>query len=127
VDDPEQLPVGASLEKSHMDAAGLKSSLIVPLRVGGKVIGAASMCSGKGSLDRRPWDTVTVAQFQSAADVFANAIMRKQSDEEIHSLKERLEVENRYLRQEVKLEHSHKERGLSQLRGIAARIRDGKA
>ena len=64
--------------------------------------------------ERRPWDAVTVSRFRAAADVFANAIAGKQADEMLHRaydeiqfLKEQLEVENSYLRQEIKLEHSH--------------------
>jgi formate hydrogenlyase transcriptional activator len=109
-----QVPVEASREVSHMKSLGFKSSLIVPMRVGGELIGAAAMSSSRSSGDYRPWDAVTVARFQAAADIFANALTRKRADEESHraqieilALKEKLEIENSYLRQEIKLEHSH--------------------
>ena len=114
LDNREQFPAEANLEKNHMGSLGFKSSLIVPMRVGGKLIGALAMSSSRSSGDCRPWDAVTVARFQAAADVFANALTRKQADEESHraqieilALKEKLEIENSYLRQEIKLEHSH--------------------
>jgi formate hydrogenlyase transcriptional activator len=114
LDNREQLPAEANLEKNHMGSLGFKSSLIVPMRVGGKLIGALAMSSSHSSGDCRRWDGVTVARFQAAADVFANALTRKQADEESHraqveilALKEKLEEENSYLRHEIKLEHSH--------------------
>ena len=72
------------------------------------------MSTSHGIDDDQPWDAVTVSRFQAAADVFANALTRKEADQELHrayteirSLKEKLEVENNYLRQEIKLEYSH--------------------
>jgi formate hydrogenlyase transcriptional activator len=114
LDTLEQLPAEAYREKNHMESVGLQSSLIVPMRVGGELIGAVAMSSSHSSADYRPWNAVTVARFQAAADVFANALTRKQADEglqlaylEIQKLKDKLEVENSYLRQEIKLEYSH--------------------
>jgi len=108
---PEDFPPEAHAEKSHMAFFGLKSSLILPLYVGGKLIGGMACSSAH---EHRHWDSVTVSRFQSVANIFANAIVRKKTDEElhralaeIHVLKEKLEMENIYLRQEIKLEHSH--------------------
>jgi formate hydrogenlyase transcriptional activator len=114
VSSPEHLPLQATHEKNHMESLGIKSSLIVPLHVGGKVIGGLAMSCG--SFHSHPsWDSVTVSEFQAAADVFANAIARKQADEHLRrayaenqTLKDKLEVENSYLRQEIKLECTHK-------------------
>lgn len=109
----ERLPMEATQERDHMESLGIRSSLIVPLRVGGKVIGAAAMSCGS-LRDQQPWDAVTVSRFHAAADVFANALIRKHADEDLHRayaeiqlLKEQLEEENSYLRQEIKLEYSH--------------------
>jgi formate hydrogenlyase transcriptional activator len=110
----EDLPPEASLEKNHIEALGIKSTLIVPMRIEGKLIGAAAMSTRTSFCEREPWNDSTVSQFQTAADVFANALTRKQADEmlhraytEIQSLKEQLERENSYLRQEINLEYSH--------------------
>jgi PAS domain S-box-containing protein len=112
INTPDDLPVEAHFEKKHMESFGLSSSLIVPMRVGGKVIGAMACSSFR---EHQPWDPVTISRYQAAADVFANALTRKQADEklqcayvEIQRLKEQLEHENTYLRQEIKLEYSHK-------------------
>lgn len=107
-------PSQASCERKHMEMLGIRSSLIVPMHVENKLIGAAAMSSCKDFRERRPWDALTVSQFRAVADVFANALSRKQADEVLHRaydeirfLKEQLERENNYLRQEIKLEYSH--------------------
>ena len=109
---PEDLPSEARLEREFMELHGHKSSLVVPLRVGGKVVGALSCSSFR---ERQLWDAVKISRFQAIGDAFANALMRKQADEklqnayvEIEQLKEQVERENTYLRQEIKLEYSHK-------------------
>jgi formate hydrogenlyase transcriptional activator len=105
------LPPEAQLEKSYMKSLGIKSFLAVPLRVGGTVVGGISCDSLR---NHQPWDAVTASRLQAGADVFANALIRKQADEklqrayaEIQRLKEQLEQENSYLREEINLEYSH--------------------
>jgi formate hydrogenlyase transcriptional activator len=109
---PDDFPLEACAERNHVESTGLKSSLVVPLRAGGKVVGAMSCSCFR---ERQQWDTAKVSRFQAMADAFANALMRKQADQklqsayaEIQRLKEQADRENRYLRQEIKLEHSHK-------------------
>ncbi|HEY4931551.1 MAG TPA: sigma 54-interacting transcriptional regulator [Terriglobales bacterium] len=109
---PEDLPAEARLEREFMESQGIKSSLVVPLRVGGRVVGVLSCSSMR---DPQRWDAVKISRLQAIAEVFANALMRKQVDEklqtayaEIQRLKEQVEQENSYLRQEIKLEYSHK-------------------
>ncbi len=108
----EDLPLEGHVERAYMLSQGHKSSLIVPLKVAGNVVGAfAFSCFRR----HHKWDGATISRFQAMADVFANALARKQADErlqtayaEIQQLKEQLERENSYLRQEIKLEYSHK-------------------
>jgi len=109
---PEALPEEAHAEREHMKSTGAKSSLIVPLRVGGTLAGALAYSSFR---DPQQWNSVKISRLQAMADLFANALARKQADENLHSayaeierLKEQLEQENTYLRQEIKLEYSHK-------------------
>ena len=106
-----ELPPEAQAEKRHMATVGLKSTMILPFRVGGKVTGALA-CSRR--LTQRAWRPAIIAQFQTAANVFASALARKLADEklrrsylEIRELKDQLERENSYLREEIKLEQSH--------------------
>ena len=105
-------PPEAHCERAYMKSVGAHLSLVVPFRVGGKIIGAMS-CDCFGSEDQ-PWDEVTLSRFQAAADVLANALGQKEANEklnsayiEIQQLREKLEKENLYLREEIKLEHSH--------------------
>jgi transcriptional regulator with GAF, ATPase, and Fis domain len=87
-----------------MESIGLKSSLVVPFRIGGKLTGAISSGSFR---NYQKWDPDVIARFRLAAEIFANALGRKNADSEICKLKEQLVRENIYLQQEVKLEHSH--------------------
>ncbi len=110
VGSPEDLPNEAPHEKGMMISMGMNSSLIVPFRVAGQVTGAM----GCDSVREHRWDAHTVSRVQDVADIFANALTRKRADEQLHSafaeiekLKEQLERENKYLREEIQLEHSH--------------------
>jgi len=108
---PEALPSEAVAEKAYMEQEGVKSFVAIPCCVAGQAIGGVAFESFH---DFRHWDNETVSRLQSVADVFANAITRKQADEklqnaytEIQKLKEQLEQENSCLREEIKLEFSH--------------------
>ncbi|MCI0660965.1 MAG: PAS domain S-box protein, partial [Acidobacteria bacterium] len=108
---PEELPEEASVEFEHMMSTGVKSSIVIPLLIGGNLVGALSMASFR---KQKTWDSVVITRFQQAGNVFANALARKHSDEklkaaylQISDLKERLEQENTYLREEIKLKHNH--------------------
>ncbi len=66
------------------------------------------------SSKHQTWDAIVISRFQQAGNVFANALARKHADEKLQAaylqisvLKERLEQENVYLREEIKLDHSH--------------------
>ena len=60
---PDDFPPDARAEREHMESTGLKSSLVVPLRAGGKVVGqcpaaaSASVSDGMRQKSRvfRPW------------------------------------------------------------------------
>jgi formate hydrogenlyase transcriptional activator len=108
---PEQLPEEAGLELEFMNSVGMKSTLNIPLLIGGKLIGALATASFHKHIK---WDAALISRFQQVGNVFANALSRKHDDErlqaaykQISELKERLEQENVYLREEIKLEHDH--------------------
>ncbi|HTZ49381.1 MAG TPA: sigma 54-interacting transcriptional regulator [Verrucomicrobiae bacterium] len=110
---PEDLPPEAHHEREYARLTGVKSTLAVPFRVAGKVVGGIST---GGFRKNHHWDDYTVSRVKDIADIFANALARKWADEElqramgqIRELKERLERENVYLQEEIKLEHSHAE------------------
>src|SRR5271165_4175 len=113
VSSPDDLGEEAAAERADMLSVGARSWLTIPLLVGGHILGAmhASMFRRQ-----RTWDSLVVSRFQQAAEIFANALARKRAHEELHhayleiaELKHRFEKENVYLREEVKLEHSHHE------------------
>jgi transcriptional regulator with GAF, ATPase, and Fis domain len=108
---PDDLPPEARKEKQVAIAQGVKSTIAIPLRGGGSVLGILSF-----SFLRRPcdWPPEVVSRLQMIAEIFANALMRKQSDEAIRAalaeneqLRERLERENVYLREQITLKHHH--------------------
>ena len=91
-----------------------KSNALVPLSVGGgSVFGLLTFAVFR---EERSWPETVVKGFQLVAQVFANALARKRADEqirkhvgEIEALKQRLERENIYLQEEVKLLFEHKD------------------
>ena len=108
---PEELPEEAGVELEFMRSTGMKSTLVAPLLIGGKLAGALSIASLR---KHQTWDAIMISRFQQAGNVFANALARKHAHErlqaaytKISELKERLEQQNVYLRGEIKLEHSH--------------------
>jgi len=106
---PSDLPPEAGRERAYMESIGQKSSLVVPFRVAGAVTGALAI----GTFRRHQrWDDWRVGRVKDIADIFANAIARKQANDElqkaaseIRALKEKLERENVYLREEIKRQH----------------------
>jgi len=120
---PNDLPEGASVEREYMRSAGMKSFLTIPMSVSGKVIGALSMSSFH---EHKTWDSVLISRFRQVGEVLVNCLARKRSDGELKSafaqikeLKERLEEENLYLREEINLAHNH-----STVIGQSASIRE---
>ena len=111
VPSPDCLPVGAEAELRYMKEMKIGSCLAVPFCVGGKVIGGMAIDAFQ---EHEPWDETVVSLAQRAANAFAGALARKRADEklrqaykEIQTLKEQLEQENIYLREEIKLDYSH--------------------
>jgi PAS domain S-box-containing protein len=108
---PDDFPPEAVKERQVCLAQGIKSSVAIPLRVGGSVLGIISFSFLKRYCD---WPPEVVSRLQVIAEIFANALMRKRSDEAIRAalaeneqLRERLERENVYLREQITLKHHH--------------------
>jgi formate hydrogenlyase transcriptional activator len=109
----DDLPVEAAQDKEALRRCGLKSHLSLPLRSNGKLIGALAFGSIR---EQQGWDSQIVERLGLVAEIFANALARARVDEElcqayreIEDLKHRLEKENVYFREEVKLNHHHNE------------------
>lgn len=109
----DDLPDEAEMEKNFLLKQGVKSAIAIPLIVGGEPIGALTFTTVYSD---RSWPDEDVRQLTLISEVFANALDRKQKDQklqnafsEIEKLKDRLQQENIYLQEEVKLEHRHGE------------------
>jgi formate hydrogenlyase transcriptional activator len=104
VQDPaEDLPPEAVGQAEYYERTGLHSHLSIPLRVGGRIIGAIAFAAFK---ETRAWPDDLIARIRLVGEVFAHAIARKREQEkllaamaEIRLLKDRLERENSYLKQ----------------------------
>lgn len=106
---PSDLPPEARRERAYMESVGQKSSLVVPFRVAGAVTGGLGIGSFR---EHQRWDDWRICRVKDIACVFANAMARKQANEEllkaaaeIRALKDKLERENVYLREEIKLQY----------------------
>jgi transcriptional regulator with GAF, ATPase, and Fis domain len=101
-------------EKQYcMEMGGIKSFLFIPLNVGGTVVGLLSFASC--SL-KRSWPDLLIQRLRLFWEIFGNALERKRADQtiqkalaEIRILKDRLEAENLYLRDQIDFEYKHDE------------------
>jgi len=108
------LPQEASRDRENFYVYSTKSGVYVPLSVGdGPVFGLLTFAVLS---EERNWPETVVMGFKLIAQVFANALERKRMDDqlrehiqEIAKLKERLERENIYLQEEIKLLIEHKD------------------
>jgi len=103
----DDLPPEAVRAAEVFRASGLRSQLTVPLRVGGRIVGAIAFGAFRASRD---WDADLIARIKLLGEVFAQALARKRAVEalaaaltEIRQLKERLEHENAYLRDQAQV------------------------
>jgi transcriptional regulator with GAF, ATPase, and Fis domain len=94
-------------DRDGLRRLGTKSSVSVPLVVGGAVWGAVTFGAVR---ETRNWTPVVINRLRVVALIFANALARKQGDEalrrslsEIATLRNQLRDENAYLRNELKI------------------------
>jgi len=101
-----EIPAEAARDRESFGIFGTRSGVYVPLSIGkGPVFGVLGFAVTR---EERDWSKRVVQQFQLVAQIFANALARKRSDEqlkrqleEIEELKQRLEMENICLREEL--------------------------
>lgn len=108
---PAALPDEASAERKYAYQHGIKSSVLVPMAVGGTFLGVVGFASLQSE---HQWNESLVQRLKLVGQVFANALMRKRAEErlykafaEINHLKDRLEAENSFLKEEINLQHAH--------------------
>jgi transcriptional regulator with GAF, ATPase, and Fis domain len=114
ISDVDQLPDEQWREKKYCkDLGGIKSVLFIPLQVGGINCGIISFVSYRV---KRSWPDLLIQRLRLLSDIIENALERKRADEKIQQalakieeLKNRLEAENLYLRDQIELEQKHDE------------------
>jgi transcriptional regulator with GAF, ATPase, and Fis domain len=108
----EDLPEEAARDKETFRQVGPRASAGFPLAAGGgEVFGALSFGKVSGE---KVWPDSLLQRLRLVAQVLANALVRMRSDQklqealaEVKQFQDRLQQENVYLRQEVKLLHYH--------------------
>lgn len=109
----EGLPPGSEDDIRLLEDSGMQSFAGIPVKVSGEPSG----CLGfSDTTHARIWDQQLTERFPVVAAMFGHLIARRQADtklrkafSEIKSLQSRLETENIYLREEIKLRHQHEE------------------
>jgi len=107
----DELPPEAARDMESLRKVGQKSNVTFPLIVEGAVIGALAFGTVQ---EERVWPEGLVARLRLVADLFANLLARKRSEESLHQaldevnrLKDQLQREVVYLQQEVESLHGH--------------------
>jgi transcriptional regulator with GAF, ATPase, and Fis domain len=114
VSDVDELSDEFWREKQYCrDLGGIKSFLFIPLNVGGTVVGLLSFASNR---IKKSWPDLLIQRLRIFWEIFGNALERKRADQaiqkalaEIQTLKDRLEAENLYLRDQIDIEYKHEE------------------
>jgi len=103
---PDDLPPGTDPEREYISTSGLKSILSVPVAVGERYVCALSTGAFR---EYRTWDEETIERVRLVGQILANAVHRRRTEEqlriqldEIRALKDQVEEENVYLREEVR-------------------------
>jgi transcriptional regulator with GAF, ATPase, and Fis domain len=107
----DDLPPEAHVDKRTYAEWGIRSALDVPIVTGGSGVHVIAINSVKRE---RVWPEELLPRLQLLGEIFVNALERKQARlelekhlREIEELKQRLERENIYLREEVRLLVEH--------------------
>jgi len=114
VESTENLPTEAEVDQATWRRFGVKTSLGIPLSVGGgALIGTLSF---NDTMRERRWPQALVNRLELIAQTFANAIARRQAEEELKraneelaKLQERLRAESAYLQTELKVSGNYGE------------------
>jgi formate hydrogenlyase transcriptional activator len=109
----DDLPPEANVDKQTYAEWGIRSDLDIPIITGGSVVHVIAINSVKSE---RVWPEELFPRLKLLGEIFVNALERKQTRleleqrlREIEELKQRLENENIYLHEEVKLLADHTE------------------
>ncbi|MDH5212902.1 MAG: sigma 54-interacting transcriptional regulator [Gammaproteobacteria bacterium] len=109
----DTLPVPAEKDQQSLRALGVKAVALVPLVMGGEVLGA---CTFSNFQRDRSWSDRDMADLKVITELFGNVVVRIRAQEELgrainelRKVAERLEAENVYLRDEIRSTHGFHE------------------
>ncbi len=102
---PDEVPAEAPRDLVSAIQSGIKSILTIPIAVGGQFVSALSTGAFR---EYRTWSDVTVARVRTVGQILASAIHRQRTEGElvahlaaIRQLRDRVEAENVYLREDA--------------------------
>ena len=98
---PDDLPAEAKFEKKYCIENGIKSNIIFPLWIGNDTLDG--FISFIFLQEKRTWLPQCIERIHFVGQLFANVLRHKQNELEINALRERLEAENVYLKDEIKV------------------------
>ncbi len=78
----DALPAEAGRDRAAFESTGFKSGVAIPLAVGDRVVGALVLASTR----ERDWNVALVARVQLLAEVFTNALSRKQAEDALRAI-----------------------------------------
>jgi len=109
----DDLPAEAAVDKQSYRAWGVHSILAIPISFGGSISHSITL-SSRG--EERAWPEEYISRLRMLGEILVGALKRKQTEEqlrerldEIEQLKLRLETENVFLHEEIKLLGEHSE------------------
>lgn len=100
----DDIPAVAIKEKQYCKQTKIQSFYMTPIIFQERVLGCLGLDMIKQEI---VWSKEQIGRIKLFSEVLANAIIRKQKEQEITELKKKLEAENNYLREEIKLNHAH--------------------
>jgi formate hydrogenlyase transcriptional activator len=101
----DELPPAAAIDRIFLKKHDTKSNLVIPLNVGDSQLGILGLATVRFG---RTWPEDLIQRLKLVGEVFANALMRQRHELElskafnrIKELKDQLQAENIYLKQEI--------------------------
>jgi transcriptional regulator with GAF, ATPase, and Fis domain len=120
--DLDDLPAEAAADLAALQRFGTRSTVAVPLQAHGAVVGCLAFATTRRA---RQWPGELITRFELIAQIFAKALARARTEEQLHTalddlkrLRDQLQHDNVYLRSEVR-----ERRNPSQIVGTSAALR----
>ncbi len=86
INDYEEIPDEAHIEKHFFRVSGMKTNLTIPLFAGGSVLGALAFVSFK---QKKTWSEEIIPRLRLLGEIIANAIVRKRTEETLRHSEEK--------------------------------------